>query len=83
MFSNYLNVSLDPYLGDFTAGVQTVTFHPGEFTSSFSVVVADDAIIEDTESFSLQLFGASFGSIDGTGSIATANIIDNDGETDL
>ena len=73
---------LSTRLGDFTAGIQTVTFHPGELTSSFSVVVADDAIIEDTESFSLQLFGASFGSIDGTG-IATANIIDNDGETDL
>ena len=74
---------LSTRLGDFTAGLQTVTFQAGELTSSFSVVVADDAIIEDTESFSLQLFGALSGSIDYTGSIATANIIDNDGETDL
>ena len=73
---------LSTCLGDFTAGLQTVTFQAGELTSSFSVVVADDAIIEDTESFILQLLAPSFGSIDGPG-IATANIIDNDGETDL
>ena len=58
-----------------------MTFQAGELTSPFSVVVADDAIIEDTESFQLQLFGASSGSIDGAGT-AIANIIDNDGETD-
>ena len=55
-------------------------FQAGELSSSFSIAVVDDSIFEDTETFSLQLFSPSTGSIDGSG-LATANIIDNDGET--
>lgn len=62
---------------DFTATSGTLTFAPGEFSKPIPVSVIDDTLSESSETFTLQLSGATGGATIARAT-GTATIIDND-----
>lgn len=62
---------------DYATGVDTLYFPAGETQQTFSVSIINDAHVENTESFTLELFNP-IGAILGAQSTATLNITDND-----
>lgn len=63
---------------DFAAVSGTASFAPSEISKTVSVSTVNDALIEGTETFTLNLSGASAGSVIPTAS-AVGTISDNDG----
>ena len=61
---------------DYVAASRTLVFAPGEVNKTFSVVITDDARVEDTESFYVRLSDATGAPI--AKSQATVDITDND-----
>jgi chitinase len=61
---------------DFTQGIGTVTFAPGETRKTFAVAVAGDRLTELTETFTVQLSSPSGATIADGSAIGT--IVDND-----
>ena len=56
-----------------------VTFNPGSTTATVTVTVADDALVENTEQFTLSLTSNNQNvAISPTQNQATGNILDND-----
>ena len=67
---------------DYTGGTYTATFLPGLTTSSVSIPIINDNVLEVTEFFTLGLSipptTASLGVSAGSANTATVNIVDND-----
>ena len=56
-----------------------MTFNPGSTTATVTVTVADDALVENTEQFTLSLTSNNQNvAISPTQNQATGNILDND-----
>ena len=66
--------------GDFTITTQTVTIPAGQLSAPFTVPIADDLIVENSESFDMELMNPSAGTISPTLGTAVGNIVDNDGK---
>jgi glucose/arabinose dehydrogenase len=62
---------------DYTTSVGTITFNAGESSKTFTVPIIDDAFVEGSESFNVQLSNPS-GATLGAQAIATVRISDND-----
>ena len=64
---------------DYIEVTETVTFHPGQNTSSVEVVLTDDAVYEGLQEFSVTLTSSSdlVNIINGN---ATVMIVDDDGK---
>jgi hypothetical protein len=63
---------------DYATTLDTVTFAPGETSKTISVPLINDAHVEPTESFSVQLTEATAGTSVASPSLATVTITDND-----
>ncbi len=69
---------------DFGTAAGTLTFGPGETSKTFEVPILEDTITESTETFGLQLSGATNGAtINGSRQFATVMIIDNEAASDF
>jgi hypothetical protein len=64
--------------GDYTSATGVVSFGPGQTSASFSVAIADDAMVEGSESVNLMLTGPTGGAVLGQGVRAVLVITDND-----
>lgn len=64
--------------GDFTATSGAITFNPGETTKTVTIPILDDMIHESTETFGVQLTGATGGAVIGAQTWAVVTITDND-----
>ncbi len=61
---SYQTTSVSALSGiDFSSTLGTLAFDPGEMTSSFSIPITDDGILEGEESFSVVLFNPIGGSL--------------------
>ena len=80
----YTSLTLQPgsaTTSDYTNIAQLVTFDPLESsTKSVPVSITNDAIIEDTESFTATLVATTDAFVPNEGRIATVTIIDEDGK---
>ncbi|MDA8982545.1 cadherin domain-containing protein, partial [Gammaproteobacteria bacterium] len=63
---------------DYVAVNDSVTFAANETEKTISVLITEDSLDEDEESFSLSLTGASQGAVQETESVAIVSIEDND-----
>ena len=68
-------VSPDDYTG--ITSPQTITFQPGEITTSIDIPIQEDLLLEGDERFTVNLSNVSPNSVIGTGTI-TVTIVDNE-----
>lgn len=78
-FCTFLEVSsFFPLSDDFEAGIVNVTFAPGSNSSTCTVAVLGDDLIEETEAFTIALQSPSLGSVDQSAGSATVFITDDE-----
>lgn len=76
-----LNESLSSLDGeDYIGLTETVTFYPGQNTSSVEVVLTDDAVYEGLQEFSVTLTSANSDVVNIINGNATVTIVDDDGK---
>src|SRR5512136_2683124 len=63
---------------DYESGSETLTFHDGEVSKSFSVPIIDDSVAEEEKTVNLNLSNPTDGAVLGNPSTAVLTIADND-----
>ncbi len=74
-FATANNTAVAP--GDYTAATGTVTFAPGDTSETVTVQTIDDALVEGTETFAVNLSNASGNAAIADG-LGVGTILDND-----
>ena len=61
---------------DYNSGPYNVTFPVGSTNASFDIVIINDSVSEDNETFNISIISITNGHIVGTPGVATVTIID-------